>query len=194
MEVLPPSGTSCIRQWLITSRSQWCIWDALMFYKKISFCFVYLSFFFLYVCVWFILFPMMLNDDACTHLHGVTECVRDIPLPAASGAAGSGEADRKGLLDIWDCSSNLHCKPLPFWDVAYPSLLSLTCEQREWLCSRMCPPGLKNWLRNFPALPWHFYCNPSWGTWALLKSSADLYGFLMMLMCVLRCFVFQLKY
>lgn len=75
MEVLPPSGTSCIRQWLITSRSQWCIWDALMFYKKISFCFVYLSFFFLYVCVWFILFPMMLKDDACTHLHGVTECV-----------------------------------------------------------------------------------------------------------------------
>lgn len=48
----------------------------------------------------------------CLHPSPWSHRIFDMPLSAASGAAGSGEANRKGLLDVWDCSSNLHCSPL----------------------------------------------------------------------------------
>lgn len=67
----------------------------------------------------------------------------DMPLSAASGTAGSVEANTKGLLDVWDCSSNLHCSPLPFWNVAYPSLLSLTLSRESGSTAECVPQVLK---------------------------------------------------
>lgn len=77
-----------------------------------------------------------------------------MPLSASSGAAGSGEANMKGFLDIWDCSGSLHTAP-SCWDVAYLSLLSLTHELREWPAVECVPLA-----EEFPSPPLTFLVQP----------------------------------
>lgn len=79
----------------------------------------------------------------------------------------------EGLSDVWDCSSTPRCSPLSCWNVS----------PRPWRLTEECPSPLLTFL-----------VQPIPRNLGILKSSADFYGFLMMLMCVLRCFVFQLKY
>lgn len=157
MEVLPPSGTSCVRQRLIIYRSHWCISRRPDVFIK-RFFFALFNYLFLSVMHFtshgIILPPISMQS-----------WVYYMPLAASSGAAVSGETNMKDILGVWGCSGCLWRSALSCWDVAYPSLCNLTCEQREWPGRGPCPPGPDDWLRNAPAHPCHFHTAPPEWLW-----------------------------
>lgn len=150
MEVLPPSGTSCVRQWLIIYRSQRC---PDVFTKRFGFGFF--SYLFLFAMHFT---SCVLNDHTSTHLHAVMGCITCLFL-AASGAAGSREANLKGVLGVWDSSGCLWHSSVTCWDVAYLSLHNLMCERRKWWAPQAIRTG---WGMSQPAPVISSAAAPEW--------------------------------
>lgn len=127
------------------------------------------------------------HPSPCTH------GVYYMPLSASSGAAGSGDANTKGLHGVWDCSECLrHSRCLVRMRCVPPSTTSHSsrAEGPAGKCVPQVPTT--SWGTSQPALS--FPAQPLTNDFDTFEIICTFIWFLMALMCMLWCFGFQPNY